>query len=254
MADGDNEIGRRVVEGLCAVTGSLQHVAGDEADADVLCSVVRRAVDADHASLSVVRGATVTTLATTDDTSGSADRLQQETGEGPASGVGSARGTIRVDVLDGDGDGPWPEFGRRACRELDLHSMLTHVVQLGDGVSVVVTGYSRRRSAFLAEHEPVAALLGAVAAASVRGLDERRRADQLESALRTSRRIGAALGIIMATEDVDLDGAWDLLRSVSQSSNVKVADLAARVVTHGPYARLDVLAEAAVHDPTARGW
>lgn len=252
MGDGESEAGRRIVEGLSAVTGSLQSVAGDEADADVLCAVVRRAVDADHASLSVVRGGAVTTLATTDDTSGSADRLQQETGEGPASGVGSTTGTVRVDALDGDC--PWPEFGRRACQELELHSLLTHVVQLGDGVSVVLTGYAQRRSAFLPEHEPVVALIGAVAAASVRGLDERRRADQLESALRTSRRIGAALGIIMATEDVDLDGAWDLLRSVSQGSNVKVADLAARVVRHGPYATLDVLAEAAVHDPTVRHW
>jgi hypothetical protein len=52
------------------------------------------------------------------------------------------------------------------------------------------------------------------------------RASNLDIALQTSRRSGIALGIIMTRHLLTADAALLLLRGVSQSSNIKVADLA----------------------------
>jgi AmiR/NasT family two-component response regulator len=55
----------------------------------------------------------------------------------------------------------------------------------------------------------------------------------LRRALEHSRDIGAAIGILMATRKVTRDGAFDLLRVVSQNSNVKLRLLALEVVEQG---------------------
>ena len=55
----------------------------------------------------------------------------------------------------------------------------------------------------------------------------------LEEALGTSRRIGAALGIIMVAHKVNETGAWRMLRAESQNANRKVRDLADDVVQTG---------------------
>ena len=52
----------------------------------------------------------------------------------------------------------------------------------------------------------------------------------LTAALETNRQIGAAIGIVMATREVDSDGAFELLRHVSQARHTKLRDVARDVV------------------------
>ena len=54
--------------------------------------------------------------------------------------------------------------------------------------------------------------------------------DQLEQALRTSRIIGAALGMVMASRDISQDEALEVLKSASSRSNVKLSVLCANMV------------------------
>ena len=67
--------------------------------------------------------------------------------------------------------------------------------------------------------------------------DEMARAQQtiasLEQALKSSREIGAACGILMATEHLSQDQAFDRLRVASQCSNRKLRDIAADVLFIG---------------------
>ena len=58
-------------------------------------------------------------------------------------------------------------------------------------------------------------------------------ADNLRTALKTSRHIGTALGILMATYKITDTAAFDLLRTVSQRKNRKLRDLADDVVRTG---------------------
>ena len=62
------------------------------------------------------------------------------------------------------------------------------------------------------------------------GLLSREHASQMEQALKTSRTIGAAIGIIMASRDVGQNEAFDILVRASQNSNRKLRDLAHELV------------------------
>jgi hypothetical protein len=64
----------------------------------------------------------------------------------------------------------------------------------------------------------------------------------LEAALATNRRIGAALGVMMASRKILEDEAFTALREVSQAHNIKLRDVADYVLLTGdaalsPYAR-----------------
>lgn len=56
-------------------------------------------------------------------------------------------------------------------------------------------------------------------------------ADGLSRALETRGVIERAKGMLMAREDIDADAAFDLLRRASQRENVKLHEVAARIVT-----------------------
>jgi hypothetical protein len=62
---------------------------------------------------------------------------------------------------------------------------------------------------------------------------QRIRAANLELALATNREIGQAIGILMATEQVTADQAFDRLRSASQHLHRKLREIAADVVETG---------------------
>jgi AmiR/NasT family two-component response regulator len=57
--------------------------------------------------------------------------------------------------------------------------------------------------------------------------------ENLHIALNSCRRIGAAVGILMATVKVTEDAAFDLLRSASQTTHRKLRDVADQVVLTG---------------------
>lgn len=59
------------------------------------------------------------------------------------------------------------------------------------------------------------------------------RAEQLERALLSSRRIGMAIGILIERHRLTDEQAFALLRDASQRQNVKVRDLAERLVLTG---------------------
>ncbi|MGX5655060.1 ANTAR domain-containing protein [Geodermatophilus nigrescens] len=59
------------------------------------------------------------------------------------------------------------------------------------------------------------------------------RADDLERALLSNRRIAMAVGIVMSRYRVHEDEAFTRLRQVSQRSNVKLRDVADQVVYTG---------------------
>jgi AmiR/NasT family two-component response regulator len=62
---------------------------------------------------------------------------------------------------------------------------------------------------------------------------DRAKINNLSIALTTARRIGAAVGILMATQKVTEDEAFDVLRRVSNNSQRKVRDIAEDVVMWG---------------------
>ena len=70
------------------------------------------------------------------------------------------------------------------------------------------------------------------------GLVSREHAAHLEEALRSSRRIGAAIGILMASRRVSEDVAFEMLSRASQNGNRKLRLVAEDIVHSGDAAGL----------------
>ena len=93
--------------------------------------------------------------------------------------------------------------------------------------------YSRTVGAFDDTSEAMANLLATHGAAAVARATAEAKTRNLLVALKSSREIGVAMGIIMAYEKVTRDQAFDLLRIASQHTHRKVADIAAEVAETG---------------------
>jgi AmiR/NasT family two-component response regulator len=78
-----------------------------------------------------------------------------------------------------------------------------------------------------------AALTPADPLADTCGCDAQRKVEHLEIALASSRRIGGAVGILMATYKVSEHEAFTMLVAVSQHTHRKLRDLADDVVATG---------------------
>lgn len=63
--------------------------------------------------------------------------------------------------------------------------------------------------------------------------EERRQVTQLKQALESARRIGAAIGIVMAAARIPEEAAFVMLTTASQNSNRKLREVADDVVTTG---------------------
>ena len=69
-------------------------------------------------------------------------------------------------------------------------------------------------------------------------VERNRRAFDLEAALASNRRIGQALGILMASHRLTAEQAFDVLRQYSNRRNVKLAAVAEDVVHTGGLPRI----------------
>ncbi|GAB3060747.1 hypothetical protein GCM10027053_23660 [Intrasporangium mesophilum] len=73
------------------------------------------------------------------------------------------------------------------------------------------------------------------------GILSREQTSHLEEALRSSRKIGAAMGILMASRRVSEDEAFDILRKASQNTNRKLRVIAEEVARTGDIGQLPEL-------------
>lgn len=211
----------RAVQAEGAPTDTLQTV----------CELAVKVIRADHASISVRRGDVLSTLATTGDLPEAVDRIQGETGEGPC-----VDGLLEHETYatgDLSGDGRWPRFSARVSQETGLRSMLSHRLFVREGSLGALNVYAARADAFAPGDLIVSEVFAAHAAIAVQAAEDQQRADNLEIALRSSRRIGTAIGILMASRRIDEQAAFDLLRRRSQDTNRKLADIAEDVVYTG---------------------
>jgi GAF domain-containing protein len=220
-----------LLDDFAEVARLLRSHTADPDIADTVCEMALKVVGGDHASITSIRSGQFTTVAATSEVPEHADKIQYKVGAGPCLEAMREKDTIRVDDLATDAR--WPAFASAACSELGMHSMLAQVLPVDDKVLGALNIYSAKVKAFDAQDEKIIAIFGSAAITAMRAVRHREKSDHMERALRTSRRIGVALGIVMATRGVDLDGAWELLSTASQRSNTKVSELADQVVREG---------------------
>ena len=180
----------------------------------------------DHAGISLIEGRTVTTAGASDDVPVEVDRIQYEVGQGPC--LDAIRNLEVFECGRLDQEERWPAFSKRACAETGVTSMLAFRLFVDEDTMGALNLYSKAADAFHDESREIGALFAAHAAVA---LASARKEEHLEAALRSRDVIGQAKGLLMARQDISSDEAFAVLRKASQRLNVKLRDIADRVVT-----------------------
>ncbi len=196
---------------------------------DVLVRVTDAAVElipgADTAGvLLVAPGRKFQSLFGTSDLVYKVDELQAKYHEGPCLDAAEDELMLRTD--DFTKEPRWPNFSR-AVSEIGVRSCLSYKLYAGDRSAGALNVFGLRPNVFNAESEAIGSVLGAHAAAAIMAS---RHGEELRSALNSRDVIGQAKGILMERFDVDAMRAFDMLRELSQIMNIRLAEIARRVV------------------------
>jgi GAF domain-containing protein len=182
------------------------------------------------ASITVMEGDNAWTPGSSDELALELDRAQYESGRGPClEAIKQDREVLAL--LDAD-DSDWPEFSQKA-RSRGIHTSFSVPMKV-NGTVGGLNLYAQEPDAFDEAAQEIAHLFGNQAAVALENArlywGSRDLIDQLTEALKTREIIGEAKGILMEREGVDDDGAFDMLRRASQTTNTKLREVAQRVV------------------------
>ncbi len=200
---------------------------------DRICQLAVKSVpDCEAAGISIATEKLVTSHVTTHELTRAVDAIQSETQEGPCVDAIREHQVFVTGSLSQEAR--WPLFARRAYEATGVESILSlRLFAEGDTMGSLNL-YSTRPNAFDDQDVAVGSVFAAHAAVA---LATAHRQANLESMALTRDVIGMAKGIIMARQNVSEDEAFDVLRRASQRMNVKLRELATRLVRPEPPAK-----------------
>ena len=186
----------------------------------------------DEAGIFLVENERVITPASSSPIVVELDGMQFEADEGPCLDAVSERDVFYAeDLLDDD---RWPTFGP-AIAAVGFRSLLAYPLS-AERLSALNL-YAQLPRAFGAIDRAKALIFATLAGLALTAAEDRAReddrADHLHEALRTRELIGQAQGILMERERITAEQAFDVLSRASQHMNVKLREIAARLVETG---------------------
>jgi GAF domain-containing protein len=155
------------------------------------------------------------------------DLHQQQTGEGPC--IEAARRQIVIRIDDTRSDPRWPAF-MTAARGHDVLSQLCIPLQADERSLGTLSLYAAKPAAFTDVDERVTTMFATLAALA---LADALRAEQMRAAVANRDLIGQAKGILMERHRITADAAFARLAEASQHDNIKLTEVAARLVETG---------------------
>ncbi|GLY78552.1 GAF and ANTAR domain-containing protein [Actinoallomurus iriomotensis] len=200
---------------------------------ETLDRIARHAVNlvqgCEAAGIMVLQNRRVHTLAATDDLVLTSDRIQGEVGQGPCfDAVRTKAESYLVEDMRDEAE-RWPRYVPHA-RELGIGSMIGFKLFTEEENLGALDLYSSRPGALNDYSEQVGWLLASHAAVAF--ANARAEAD-LHIAISSRQDIGMAVGILMERHKLSTDQAFALLSRASQERNVKLREIARRVVETG---------------------
>jgi GAF domain-containing protein len=181
------------------------------------------------AGISIAEGNKITSLSRSDEVSRVVDRIQSETQEGPCVDAIKEHEVFMTGGLSQELR--WPNFAPRAHGETGIESILSLRLFASEETMGALNLYSSQPFAFDEQDIAVGSVFAAHAAVALAGA---RHGADLEAKAATRDVIGMAKGIIMARQNISDDEAFDVLRRASQRMNVKLREVAIRVVHPQP--------------------
>jgi GAF domain-containing protein len=198
----------------------------------ILAEVTSAAVDlipgVDTAGILLLeRGGKFSSLATTTDLPRQLDILQMTFDEGPCVQAALADTVVRTD--DFRSEARWPQYSP-AVVEIGVLSGLSFKLYTAERTAGALNLFGFQPREWDSDAETIGTVLAAHAAAAIVATQTQ---NQLNAALLSRDHIGQAKGIIMERFNVDAVRAFSMLRQLSQEGNVKLTDIAKRVIETG---------------------
>ncbi len=203
----------------------LHEEPGVEETVEAVLQFALQAVSCTHAGVALShRGAKLETVAVTDPVVEKSDQLQLECGAGPSLDVIAARDTVLVP--DTMGDVRYPDWSAKVAA-LGLRSSLSVRLAASGSTLGVLQLFNTEPYAFEPDDDAVAHILARHASVA---LANARQEATLWHAIDARKLVGQAQGILMERFDIDSDQAFAVLRRYSQDRNIKLRDVAHRLV------------------------
>jgi transcriptional regulator with GAF, ATPase, and Fis domain len=223
--------------GLAGLAGLVTGLHGlEELLARVATFAARAIPGADGAGVMLMRpdGANlrVQAFAASVDVVAMIDQIQYDmVDEGPCITAARERRTVSSGSLGGER--LWPRFGPRVAR-LGVHSALSLPLIVNDCVIGAINVYGRAKNVFDESAAHIGELFAVPAAVAVYDAqllaDARTTIEQLQTALESRPIIDQAIGLIRGRTGANPTEAFDRLRHISQTENVKLRTIAQRIV------------------------
>jgi GAF domain-containing protein len=212
-----------------------QYVVGEATVADTLARVATMTAEAivaaDLVGMTLLVNNKITTAVFTDPEAAEIDQAQYVSGDGPC--VESFRTGRKVAIPSTSDDRRFRVFSQ-VCVDHGIWSTLSMPMSAGERRLGAMNLYSRRPHAFSAGDELAAerfATHASVVLANAQIYEESvTLSTQLRTAMQSRTTIDLARGIIMASTGCTVDEAFQRLVDESQHTNIKLREVAARIV------------------------
>lgn len=203
---------------------------------ETVVGIAKRTVpNCDSAGIVLMIDGQPTTSAVSDHLAVEIDLVQYATGQGPCLAAMEDSHVVRIDVLDRDSR--FTHFAPGAL-DLNLESVLSMPLPVGNSVVGALNMYSRVPHAFDAQSEEIARPLAEYAAEIVSTSPlyaySLEMVDGLVESLENQAIVAQATGIIMATEARSDEEALDQLRGVALASGKSMRAVADSVILEHP--------------------
>lgn len=138
-----------------------------------------------------------------------------------------------LSVADFTTETRWPSYVAQVLARTKIRSASAFCLT-GHGQTIgVLTLYSEKPHALSIDQLSMATIYAAHAGIALQDALHADQAANLQQALQSNRRIGMALGVLIAQHKLTEQQAFDLLRAASQNNHVKLHDVAEEVILTG---------------------
>ncbi len=214
---------------LSSVFGAIARTLQAEPDVEAtIAAIVKAAVDhvagAEHAGISLVERGRIRTVAPTDEVVVTIDNVQYRTGQGPCVDAIAVHRVFRTGDLTAESR--WPALTSVAA-VTGVRSMLAYRLFVNENTLGSLNLYSRRVEAFSDHTERDGRVFASHASVALIGAQTEA---HLQTALGNRDVIGMAKGILMERHGLDPVQAFRMLVDSSQTTNLKLHQVAAWLV------------------------
>jgi transcriptional regulator with GAF, ATPase, and Fis domain len=214
-------------ERLAAIARELPHEPDTHHTLQRIVELAAANLDGEvYASVALVRQRRqVDTPASSDERATHADQLQYEANQGPCLDAIWEQDTFQID--DMTTERRYPDWARRVAEETGIRSSLSLQLFTSEDSLGALSLYSPQPEGFDPETRGEGLAFAAQAAVALRSAQHEQ---HLRAAMATRNLIGQAQGILMERYKLTAEQAFAVLARASQESNVKLRDVAQRLI------------------------